>query len=174
MGYVQGGLIAVKVRGGDEGSVWYWDDDDPRDRDDYTAVEVCDKLLHRCADDFAAFWGALRPVPEWLLDVASGWVASGAACRDPGRDGRGLPAARGGGAPMTQPVAAGERHRTGPDGRARPRRPAGVLPRPSPPPTCTCRSGRPTPSREQEFVTITAVRPHVPAGVHLGGGHGAR
>lgn len=97
VGYVQGGLLAVKVRGDDKGSVWYWDDDDPRDRDEYTAVEVCDKLLHRCADDFASFWGALRTVPGWLLDVASGWVATGAATPlTPDGMGADLPATRGG------------------------------------------------------------------------------
>lgn len=75
VGFVQGGLLAVKVQGGDEGSVWYWDDDDHRDRDEYTANEVCEKLLHRCADDFADFWGALRPVPKRLLTLAAAAVA---------------------------------------------------------------------------------------------------
>lgn len=71
LGYVQGGLLALRVRGGDEGSVWWYDDDDPRDRDEYGAAEVCDRLLVRLADDFAAFWLALRPAP--------GNLASGAA-----------------------------------------------------------------------------------------------
>jgi len=95
VGYVQGGLIAVKIRGGDEGSVWYWDDDDARDRDDYTAVDICDRLLHRCADNFAAFWGSLRAVPEWLLEIAAGWVGSGVAVSvTPDGMGAALPAAR--------------------------------------------------------------------------------
>jgi len=70
IGYVQGGLIAVRVRGGDEGSVWFYDDDDPRDSGGYEAADVCARLLHRCADDFAAFWRALRePAPALLTRV---------------------------------------------------------------------------------------------------------
>ncbi|HEU4426200.1 MAG TPA: SMI1/KNR4 family protein, partial [Pilimelia sp.] len=70
VGYVQGGLIAVRVRGGDEGSVWYCDDDDPRDLDGYAADDVCARLLHRCADDFTAFWRALRQPPHTLREQA--------------------------------------------------------------------------------------------------------
>lgn len=95
IGYVQGGLLAIKVRGGDEGSIWYWDDDDPRDTDEYTAADICDRLLHRCADDFASFWGSLRVVPGWLLDTAAGWVATGTAVPvTPDGMGGSLPAAR--------------------------------------------------------------------------------
>ena len=96
VGYVQGGLLAVKVRGDDKGSVWYLDDDDPRDRDEYTAAEICDQLLHRCADDFASFWTSLRTVPGWLLDIAAGWVTTGAATPlTPDGMGADLPVARG-------------------------------------------------------------------------------
>ncbi|SBW21672.1 cell wall assembly/cell proliferation coordinating protein [Candidatus Protofrankia californiensis] len=70
-GYVQGGLIAVRVRGGDEGSIWYWDDDDPRDTDTYTAGDVCERLLHRCADDFVAFWQVLTEPPPSLRELAA-------------------------------------------------------------------------------------------------------
>jgi hypothetical protein len=79
VGYVQGGLLAVRIRGGDEGSVWYWDDDDPRDTDEYTAAEVCARLLHRCADDFDAFLPALREVPATLRELAAANAAGGHA-----------------------------------------------------------------------------------------------
>ena len=68
IGYVQGGLLAVKVRGGDEDSVWYWDDDDHRDTEDYTATEVCAQLLHRCADHIDGILAALREIPEHLTE----------------------------------------------------------------------------------------------------------
>jgi hypothetical protein len=79
IGYVQGGLLAVKVRGGDEGSVWYHDDDDFRDRQDYQADDVCSRLLHRCADDVEVFWRALREVPAVLRDLALSSAAGGHA-----------------------------------------------------------------------------------------------
>ena len=66
VGYVQGGLIAVRVAGGDEGSVWYLDDDDPRDHDGSSAAEVSAELPHRVAGDFASFWLALREIPAEL------------------------------------------------------------------------------------------------------------
>ncbi|MBX6354281.1 MAG: HNH endonuclease [Micromonosporaceae bacterium] len=91
VGYVQGGLIAVRVRGGDEGSVWYWDDDDPRDRDELTAEEICARLLHRVADDFTAFWTALRDVPEALRALAA---AGPARLLDDPRIGTALPTRR--------------------------------------------------------------------------------
>ncbi len=79
IGYVQGGLLAVRTRGADAGAVGYLDDDDPRDRDGFTAEDVCDRLLHRVAGDFTAFWTALRPVPSELEDLA----ASAAAGAEP-------------------------------------------------------------------------------------------
>jgi hypothetical protein len=90
--YVHGGLILVKVRGEDRGSVWYCDDDDPRDRDDLTAAEVCATLLHRVAHDFAAFWLALRGVPAALWALAARLAAAGRAslATDP-RAGSALP-----------------------------------------------------------------------------------
>ncbi|MFJ6198345.1 SMI1/KNR4 family protein [Micromonospora sp. NPDC092111] len=95
VGQVQGGLLAVRVGGGDEGSVWYWDDDDPRARDDDTPADICGRLLHRCADSFGAFWHALRAVPGPLRDLAVGAVAEGRATRcDDERTGSALPAAR--------------------------------------------------------------------------------
>jgi hypothetical protein len=79
IGYVQGGLLTLKIRGGpDAGVVGYLDDDDPRDRDDFTAEDVCERLLHRLAPDFTAFWSGLRPVPDELVELAAG-AAAGAA-----------------------------------------------------------------------------------------------
>lgn len=77
IGWVQGGTIAVKVRGGDTDSIWYFDDDDPRAdaRDD--AAAVARRLLHRCADSIDQFWNRLaRPARE-LLDLAGELVAAG-------------------------------------------------------------------------------------------------
>jgi hypothetical protein len=79
IGYVQGGLIVLRVHGPDTGSVWYLDDDDPRDADDYGPEEICARLLHRCADDVDAFWDALRVAPYSLRRLAAEVVAQGAA-----------------------------------------------------------------------------------------------
>lgn len=66
VGHVQGGTLAVRLRGPDAGSVWYHDDDDPRDDDSYDVSVVTANLLRRCADDFPGLLGSLRPVPgEW-------------------------------------------------------------------------------------------------------------
>lgn len=75
IGYVQGGLLVLRVRGDGTGSVWWYDDDDPRDRDEYGAVAVCDRLLVRLAGDFSAFWLALRPVPDDLARRAAALAA---------------------------------------------------------------------------------------------------
>jgi hypothetical protein len=79
IGYVQGGLLTVKVAGPDTGSVWYLDDDDPRDDDRYDAAHLCEHLLYRCADDFDAFWQALSPPPRRLLELVDGAVGAGRA-----------------------------------------------------------------------------------------------
>ncbi|WP_199734200.1 SMI1/KNR4 family protein [Micromonospora musae] len=95
VGYVQGGLLLVKIRGGDEGSIWYWDDDDPRARDGDSAAEIGDRLLHRCADGFGSFWQALRAVPATLWESAARAVAEGRAVRvDDDRIGTALPVTR--------------------------------------------------------------------------------
>ncbi|GIF04480.1 SMI1/KNR4 family protein [Actinoplanes siamensis] len=91
VGYLQGGLLTVKVRGEDTGAVGYLDDDDWRDRDHYTAADVCERLLHRLAGDFASFWFGLRPVPGQLSDLAAA-AASGATPASPDRLGALLPA----------------------------------------------------------------------------------
>jgi hypothetical protein len=92
IGYVQGGLLAIRIRGGDEGSIWYWDDDDHRDRDGYTADDVSARLLHRCADDFDGFWLGVREVPRELRSLALA-NAPGATLAFPPGLGAGLPPA---------------------------------------------------------------------------------
>jgi hypothetical protein len=65
IGYVHGGLLAVRVAGPDAGSVWFWDADDPRADDRHTAEHICAELLSRCAADIDAFWTAIaRPARE--------------------------------------------------------------------------------------------------------------
>jgi len=88
IGYVQGGLLAVRVRAGDEGSVWYVDDDDPQ-----VTGDGREPLAHRCADDFPAFWRALRPVPAAM--EARAWdAAARASVLSPPELGTSLPAIR--------------------------------------------------------------------------------
>ncbi|MEJ3743593.1 SMI1/KNR4 family protein [Actinomycetes bacterium KLBMP 9797] len=74
IGYVQGGLLAVKVSGDDLDSIWYWDDDDPRDRDEYDAEHIGAHLLHRCADSIDDLWAALRPPAAELVQLAAARV----------------------------------------------------------------------------------------------------
>ena len=77
IGWVQGGTIAVKVRGPDADSVWYFDDDDPRADVDDDAASIAERLLHRCADSVDQFWNRLvRPSAE-LLRIAEDLVATG-------------------------------------------------------------------------------------------------
>lgn len=93
IGYVQGGLLAVKVAGDDVDSIWYWDDDDPRDRESFDARYICANLLHRCADTIDDLWTQLVPPPDWLIQYAHHWVEHGLLRRvhDPAI-GAGLPA----------------------------------------------------------------------------------
>ncbi|MFG2042841.1 HNH endonuclease [Dactylosporangium sp. NPDC048998] len=79
IGWVQGGTLAVKVRGADTDSVWYFDDDDPRAdaRDDATGV--VERLLYRCADSIDQFWNRLARPAQELLRIADDLVAAGQA-----------------------------------------------------------------------------------------------
>ncbi|MFE0426000.1 SMI1/KNR4 family protein [Streptomyces sp. NPDC058953] len=79
VGYVQGGLLAVKVRGGSTGSVWFCAYDDVRDRDDWTAQERAEALLLPCGDDFDDFLGRLAGDPPELETVAGLMVEGGFA-----------------------------------------------------------------------------------------------
>ncbi|MFC0531060.1 HNH endonuclease [Phytohabitans kaempferiae] len=91
IGYVQGGLLAVKVSGDDLDSVWYLDDDDPRDREAFGSEEVCAHLLHRCADSVDDLWARLVRPPAALVELAAGWAGQAVQVRD-GMVGAGLPA----------------------------------------------------------------------------------
>ncbi|MGI5237755.1 SMI1/KNR4 family protein [Dactylosporangium sp. CA-139066] len=81
IGWVQGGTIAVKVRGEDPDSIWYLDDDDDRAdaRDD--AAEVTARLLHRCADSIEQFWNRLDRPAAQLLTTAAALVNAGDAAQ---------------------------------------------------------------------------------------------
>jgi hypothetical protein len=79
IGYVQGGIIAVKVRGPDADSIWYWDDDDPRDDDAYDAAYICANLLYRVADDVSELWSELALPAADLLAVVDDLVRDGTA-----------------------------------------------------------------------------------------------
>ncbi|MEU3601231.1 SMI1/KNR4 family protein [Streptomyces sp. NPDC006798] len=79
VGYVQGGLLAVKVRGGSTGSVWFCSYDDARDRDGWSAQERAEALLLPCGDDFDDFLGRLAGNPPELDTVAGLMVEGGFA-----------------------------------------------------------------------------------------------
>ena len=91
IGYVQGGLLAVKVSGDDLDSVWYLDDDDPRDREAYGPREVCANLLQRCAASVDDLWARLVRPPATLVEVADRWAGQVTHVRD-SMVGAGLPA----------------------------------------------------------------------------------
>jgi hypothetical protein len=95
IGYVQGGLLLVKLDDPDADSVWYWDDDDPRADDEDTPEHLCATLLHRLADHMEAFWSALRPPPAQLCALATDMVESGQVAQvQPHLAGACLPVAR--------------------------------------------------------------------------------
>ncbi|WP_229830591.1 SMI1/KNR4 family protein [Actinoplanes ianthinogenes] len=77
VGFVQGGLLAVRVAGPDLGSVWFLDDDDPRDDERLGPEQICARLLQRCADDWDGFRAALRRPAALLLEVTEDLVADG-------------------------------------------------------------------------------------------------
>ncbi|MGH3737658.1 MAG: SMI1/KNR4 family protein [Micromonosporaceae bacterium] len=92
IGHVQGGTLALRLTGPDAGSVWYYDDDDPRDDEAYDAEQISQLLLRRCAGGFDEFVAALRPVPDELLTAARTLVADGGARQVSERGlGEGLP-----------------------------------------------------------------------------------
>ncbi|MFD9975446.1 SMI1/KNR4 family protein [Streptomyces sp. NPDC059017] len=79
VGFVQGGLLAVKVRGADVGSVWFCAYDDARDRDGLTVTERVERLLLPCGEDFDAFLERLAGNPPELETVANLMVDGGFA-----------------------------------------------------------------------------------------------
>ncbi|WP_153457372.1 SMI1/KNR4 family protein [Streptomyces smaragdinus] len=79
--FVQGGLLAVKVKGERRGSVWFCPYDDVRDREGAYA-SVADRvaaLLMPCGEDFDAFLERLAGGPPELETVANLMVDGGFA-----------------------------------------------------------------------------------------------
>ncbi|GHJ30922.1 MULTISPECIES: SMI1/KNR4 family protein [Streptomyces] len=79
VGFVQGGVIAVKVKGDAIGSVWFCAYDDARDRDGWTVQERVERLMLPCGDDFDAFLLRLAGNPPELETVANLMVDGGFA-----------------------------------------------------------------------------------------------
>ncbi|MEU7485757.1 SMI1/KNR4 family protein [Streptomyces sp. NPDC042319] len=79
VGFVQGGVIAVKVKGDAVGSVWFCAYDDARDRDGWTVQERVERLLLPCGADFDEFLERLAGNPPELETVANLMVDGGFA-----------------------------------------------------------------------------------------------
>ncbi|MEU3958782.1 SMI1/KNR4 family protein [Streptomyces buecherae] len=79
VGFVQGGVIAVKVRGEAIGSVWFCAYDDARDRDGWSVQDRVAELMLPCGDDFDAFLLRLAGNPPELETVANLMVDGGFA-----------------------------------------------------------------------------------------------
>ncbi|MEV0007278.1 SMI1/KNR4 family protein [Streptomyces sp. NPDC047973] len=77
--FVQGGILAVKVRGSDTGSVWFCAYDDARDQDGWGVQERVERLLLPCGEDFDAFLQRLAGNPPELETVANLMVDGGFA-----------------------------------------------------------------------------------------------
>lgn len=77
--FVQGGILAVRVKGEGTGSVWLCPLDDARDQDGLTVQERVDRLLLPCGDDFDAFLLRLAGNPPELETVANLMVDGGFA-----------------------------------------------------------------------------------------------
>ncbi|HWM35571.1 MAG TPA: SMI1/KNR4 family protein [Streptomyces sp.] len=79
VGFVQGGLIVVKVKGDAVGSVWFCAFDDARDRDGLEVQERVEQLLRPCGADFDEFLLRLAGGPPELETVANLMVDGGFA-----------------------------------------------------------------------------------------------
>lgn len=79
VGFVQGGVIAVKVKGDAIGSVWFCAYDDARDRDGWTVHDRVERLMLPCGEDFDAFLLRLAGNPPELETVANLMVDGGFA-----------------------------------------------------------------------------------------------
>ncbi|WP_432096724.1 SMI1/KNR4 family protein [Streptomyces sp. bgisy100] len=77
--FVQGGVVAVKVKGQAAGSVWFCAYDDARDRDGLSVQERVESLLLPCGDDFDDFLQRLAGSPPELETVANLMVDGGFA-----------------------------------------------------------------------------------------------
>jgi hypothetical protein len=77
--FVQGGILAVKVKGSAVGSVWFCAYDDARDQDGWSVQERVERLLLPCGDDFDGFLQRLAGNPPELETVANLMVDGGFA-----------------------------------------------------------------------------------------------
>ncbi|WP_062216469.1 SMI1/KNR4 family protein [Streptomyces sp. NBRC 109706] len=77
--FVQGGIVAVRVRGEGTGSVWLCPVDDARDRDGLAVTERVAELLLPCGEDFDDFLRRLAGSPAELETVADLMVDGGFA-----------------------------------------------------------------------------------------------
>ncbi|RII15035.1 SMI1 / KNR4 family protein [Streptomyces sp. YIM 130001] len=77
--FVQGGILAVKVKGDRIGSVWFCAYDDARDQNGLTVDERMERLLLPCGGDFDEFLGRLAGNPPELETVANLMVDGGFA-----------------------------------------------------------------------------------------------
>ncbi|MFJ8696497.1 HNH endonuclease [Streptomyces roseolilacinus] len=77
--FVQGGLLAVRVRGAGTGSVWFCPYDDARDGDGSAIQERMERLLLPCGADFDEFLRRLAGSPPELETVANLMVDGGFA-----------------------------------------------------------------------------------------------
>lgn len=77
--FVQGGILAVKVKGSAIGSVWFCAYDDARDQDGWNVQERVERLLLPCGDDFDGFLQRLAGNPPELETVANLMVDGGFA-----------------------------------------------------------------------------------------------
>ncbi|MGW8374566.1 SMI1/KNR4 family protein [Streptomyces sp. ODS28] len=77
--FVQGGLVAVKVRGEGTGSVWFCAYDDVRDQDGLGVQERVQRFLRPCGADFDDFLLRLAGSPPELETVANLMVDGGFA-----------------------------------------------------------------------------------------------
>ncbi|MCZ4095777.1 cell wall assembly protein Knr4 [Streptomyces sp. So13.3] len=84
IGYVQGGVLAVKVKGDSTGSVWFCAYDDARDGDHWSSPqERVAELLLPCGDSLDAFLLRLAGNPPELETVANLMVDGGFASAVP-------------------------------------------------------------------------------------------
>ncbi|WP_049563988.1 SMI1/KNR4 family protein [Streptomyces sp. SBT349] len=77
--FVQGGILAVRVKGEDTGSVWMCPYDDARDRDGLAVTQRVAELLLPCGADFDDFLLRLAGNPPELDTVANLMVDGGFA-----------------------------------------------------------------------------------------------
>ncbi|RFU88708.1 cell wall assembly protein Knr4 [Streptomyces triticagri] len=77
--FVQGGILAVKVKGDRIGSVWFCAYDDARDQDGLSVGERMERLLLPCGGDFDEFLTRLAGNPPELETVANLMVDGGFA-----------------------------------------------------------------------------------------------